>query len=867
MQIVDELPDVLAFNIAGKNSMRFVPLPSLDDEPKDERTRKFRSALSEARHSDVIYLELLKRLDLGATGALDRGEKIERECKDRVRDELGMPPRASKGDKSLSHNAKNNNISPSYELPLPENAHEDGRHKDNDIQTLLLPDELERKLNGISTKCRTWIQESGINVLHAAFGFLEWKEPNSDEVCFAPLVLLPVEMEKRRTREGAEFWVTSRGEEAETNLVLAEKFKIDFGIDLPTFKDGSIEDYLALIADTSPKVLNLQVRRQVVFGVFPSSRMAMYHDVDTSNGVFEQSEILKAMLVGSEGGSEAPFADEYEIDAPEIEQKVPSVVMDADSSQFSVLVDLAEGRNLAVEGPPGTGKSQTIVNAIACALAAGKKVLFVAEKMAALDVVKSRLEFVGLGEFVLPLQAERSTKGRVIQSIRDRVEMEAKDGNGDLERTLEKFKNYRAELAEYVAVIAGKFGNSGLTVHEILAKNIATQDRLAGLPPEIQKINFDRIEDMSASQMQGATDAAASLQRSWEALRGEQGNWHGLRVGNIDKFLVQDICDAARTAAKEFRSTSDLEQELNGLGFEDSQYDLDLKLLKTCLDNINSSPGTPDVELVTRLVNEAEIRSIEQFLSECAALSDLTSKTGINVRNPNDVAWVDRLAEIEGVCISNGFGTLNLQKLRERQRVENTLLEELNSLSTELRPFFEAFPECRKFLISDVKCAGYIVAETSNTVLGLRNETTASQEAAVVIQKSRELVAKLTSSADGLGKRVFLTAEREPQNLRKIAFQIADAGALRFLSSAYRSARQAYMELSYSNQFDRVAAVSDLKALADWLVRITPYLASMLPAPNPESMPIIYNTAMKMPMLVVFTPRSPAACTATTAPA
>ncbi len=85
------------------------------------------------------------------------------------------------------------------------------------------------------------------------------------------------------------------------------------------------------------------------------------------------------------------------------------------SSQFSTLVDIADGKNLAVEGPPGTGKSQTIVNAIAAAILEGKRVLFVAEKMAALEVVKSRLEAIGLGEFILPLQAERSTREQVIE--------------------------------------------------------------------------------------------------------------------------------------------------------------------------------------------------------------------------------------------------------------------------------------------------------------------------------------------------------------------------------------------------------------------------------------------------------------------
>ena len=583
-----------------------------------------------------------------------------------------MPPRASKSEKSLTQHAKNNKISPSYDLPLPnEGKHEDGRHTDGRIQTLLLPNELERKLNGISTKCRTWIEESGINVLHAAFGFLEWKEANSDAVCLAPLVLLPVELEKKRTREGIEFWVTGRGEEAETNLVLAEKLKNDFGIDLPTFEDSSVEDYLAIVAEFSPKTLNLRVRRQVVFGVFPSSRMAMYHDLDTSKGAFEQSEILKLLLVGSEATEDMPFADEYEIDAPEIEQKVPHVVMDANSSQFSTLVDLAEGRNLSVEGPPGTGKSQTIVNAIACALAAGKKVLFVAEKMAALDVVKSRLEFVGLGEFILPLQAERSTKERVIQSIRDRVEMEVKNDHRDLESTLEKFRNYRAQLAEYVTVIARKFANSDLTVHEILGINIATQGLLAGLPPEIRKIDFDRVENMSHFQLQDVTAAAVSLAQRWETIRDAQGYWNGLRVGNIDKFLVEKICDEASTAAEAFHSTSVLEQELIALGIEDSQFELDLELLKTCLDHVETTPHTPEAELVNRLIDETAIRQIEQFISKCQEVGDLNREIGKNVPNPNDGAWQGRLAEVERLCTLNDFQTLNVRELESRQMADD----------------------------------------------------------------------------------------------------------------------------------------------------------------------------------------------------
>jgi hypothetical protein len=151
--------------------------------------------------------------------------------------------------------------------------------------------------------------------------------------------------------------------------------------------------------------------------------MAMYKDLDTSDASFRENPIVQSLLAGSGAPGAAPFADEYEIDHPEIESRVPYLVMDADSSQFSTLIDVADGKNVAVEGPPGTGKSQTIVNAIAAALEGGKKVLFVAEKFAALNVVKSRLEAVGLGEFLLPLQAERSGREQVIQSIRDRLDI------------------------------------------------------------------------------------------------------------------------------------------------------------------------------------------------------------------------------------------------------------------------------------------------------------------------------------------------------------------------------------------------------------------------------------------------------------
>ena len=131
--------------------MRFVPLPPLEEDPKDERNRAFQDALSNARLTDEIYLAAANEIAPYDEASLEQYRKIERELKHRIREHLGMPPHLTKGDVSLQQHARNNNISPSYDLPIPTEENEDGRHTDDDIQTLLLPDDLERKMNALMT--------------------------------------------------------------------------------------------------------------------------------------------------------------------------------------------------------------------------------------------------------------------------------------------------------------------------------------------------------------------------------------------------------------------------------------------------------------------------------------------------------------------------------------------------------------------------------------------------------------------------------------------------------------------------------------------------------------------------------------------
>lgn len=176
IRAVDELPDILFFKLNNGQAMRLIPLPAIEDDPRDEQTPSFREALINARLIDEQYLAEMEGVDRDADDYIDHTRRIERGLKDRVREVLGLPPRARRPEVNLLQHAKINGITPSYELPMPGAEHPDGRHADDNIQTLLLPNDLERKLNAIISKCRTWIQETGMNVLHIAFGFLEWSD-------------------------------------------------------------------------------------------------------------------------------------------------------------------------------------------------------------------------------------------------------------------------------------------------------------------------------------------------------------------------------------------------------------------------------------------------------------------------------------------------------------------------------------------------------------------------------------------------------------------------------------------------------------------------------------------------------------------
>jgi hypothetical protein len=785
IRIVDELPDVLFYNLSNNQEMRLMPLPPLEDDPRDEQTDAFSDAVSNGRLIDEAYLAEAEKISPSADDYTSQSRELERRLKDRVREHLGMPPRATKTETNILQHARNNGITPSYELPSPDEKHEDGRHTDTDIQTLLLPKELERKLNGLNAKCQTWIQETGMNVLHIAYGLLEWSEPGATESSFAPLILAAAQMEKRRTREGIAFWISGTGDEPEVNGVLAEKLRLDFHIELPPFDGSSVEAFLASIAALSPKTLTWKVRRQVVMGVFPSARMAMYHDLNTQDRSFEHNEIVQSLLAGTNSDSASPFADEYNVDDPSIERKVPCLVLDADSSQFSALADIADGKSLAVEGPPGTGKSQTIVNAIAAALADGKKVLFVAEKLAALNVVKSRLEAVGLGEFLLPLQAERSTREQVIESIRTRAEMRPERASRDYESKLEEFRRVREMLARYIAIITEEFENTDLTVHEILGRSIASDGRLASVPLAI----FDECQIPPAiMRRNGLTQLQAlgdRVEKGYVRASEFPSEWRGTQLVHAERFAIERACDLASRASQAYRALADARPPL-----AEAQLptDLPLSAIDDLAQHLEQSPQQLPASLLATILIENYAVTLKAFIERCRACQAEMKHLGLVLTSPPSVDAAGKIRKVDEIRSEAKLTTIDLDKLASELAEKRTKLKEAEWLAEKLALFVTEHPESSKWRVQDFARAHRLVQETGREALLCRNTSTAAPAAVQLLRQYGEDGRRLHTERQALSEKVSVAADIAVDRLSTSLSVIRMAGRFSAFWSDYRAA-------------------------------------------------------------------------------
>jgi hypothetical protein len=370
--------------------------------------------------------------------------------------------------------ARQQGIPTSYDLPDP-----DGTKNHSHVRALLYPDDLAKHCRKIEREANLATEETGAHMLFLVLGFIEFPDQReSDRMFTAPLLSIPVSMSRREIGANQVFSLQYTGEDISENLSLREKLKTDHSLILPELEEDQIdvEGYFSAIQEIIKRHPGFAFRRRVSLCLLSFTNMLLVRDLDPSKWpqLDNQHSLLDHPIVREvfEGSAEKVedglgIAKEHPVeDGP---GATIALVYDADSSQHSALVDVLVGRkNLVIEGPPGTGKSQTITNLIAACLVEGKRVLFVAEKLAALEVVKNRLSLAGLGSFVLELHSNKTNKKRVLEELAQRIDYKP-HAPADLPRKLQQLEAHRNDLKTYADLVnAVAYNRFGLTLHQVM---------------------------------------------------------------------------------------------------------------------------------------------------------------------------------------------------------------------------------------------------------------------------------------------------------------------------------------------------------------------------------------------------------------
>lgn len=332
---------------------------------------------------------------------------------------------------------------------------------------------LDKSVVYLYRAARASLQENGANSLFVALGLLAWYEtPSADESRYAPIVLVPVDLVRKPARQG--YLLRPRDEDPMINITLLEKLRQDFqitveGLDPLPHDDHGLDLPLIFrtLRDAVQGMPRWELCEHALLGLFSFSKFVMWNDIHHNASLLARNLVVKSLLaqanVGISSLTEVVDPDAT-YDPSDVALPVP-----ADAYQLRAVLAAGEGKSFVLHGPPGTGKSQTITNIIANALYQGKRVLFVAEKMAALSVVQQRLNRLGLEPFCLELFSHKSSKSEVLAQFRAVLEMEQTPHQPTYAQQAARLRRLRSGLAGFAKEMHQPLP-SGLSLYDLMAR-------------------------------------------------------------------------------------------------------------------------------------------------------------------------------------------------------------------------------------------------------------------------------------------------------------------------------------------------------------------------------------------------------------
>jgi superfamily II DNA or RNA helicase/very-short-patch-repair endonuclease len=467
----------------------------------------------------------------------------------------------------------------------------------NELLPTRTPDEAANSLSQIGLKNKQYLRERGVDSLYLSLGMLRWYSADySDEANRSPLFLAPIELEEQTVQDGAkhDYVLKPKADGLRLNPALRKKLAAERDLSLPAdtaLSLATIDSAFETVYETLRGFDRWTIQPDVVLGIFDFTKFSLYTDLERNRDAVKNNPIIQA-LNGEMGPIQAAEGDITTPAASELDDVVDPMdtyqVLDADSSQQEAIEAAKRGKSFVLQGPPGTGKSQTIANIIAEKLAAGERILFVSEKQAALDVVKTRLDAVGLGRFCLEVHGEKATNNDVLGSLEPELKAPQIKPAADRPKQLRKLRDRRDKINQYGRNLF--FSPTGWDLTAYQAFGIVSEHA------DAPRIEIGITDPVSVGQetLEHAVDELETLARFTDALDTyDTGPW---RHTTLRQWGV-DTGDSMRTS---------LDQQLSAID-----------TLEVAADEVESVLGTRPASL-------AEFRELRDLLRHVSARPDIT---------------------------------------------------------------------------------------------------------------------------------------------------------------------------------------------------------------------------------------------------
>ncbi len=538
------------------------------------------------------------------------------------------------------------------------------RHSDTKLQTKMGSEALQKRLLALHYDARTAIEETGVNTLFITLGQLRWRDSKTSDIDrFAPLLFVPVRLERKGAK--SKFKLSALETEANENLSLIAKLK-SMGVNAPNWlpdDETSLDDYFSAFTEAVAEQKDWEVLpNQILLGMFSFAKFLMHRDLDPETWP-EDSPLHTHGLVSKLMGDGFPAPDSTIDPDTHLDQLIPvdrlSYVIDADSSQSVAVEEVRRDQNLIIQGPPGTGKSQTITNLIATAVLDGKKVLFVAEKLAALEVVKRRLDALGMGPLALELHSHKSDKKSVLADLSETLELGKPRAVGRA-TTLEELKHLREELNGHAAMLNETREPSGLNAMHVIGRLCELKDQF----PDQNPPRFERALSWTPEDRRERERLMDELEsRVAELGHPGQHPWRGVKRMILTKFDGEEVAASLPELEEALSTLERTIEELSEIQGEEAPKDLaQTQTLATKADAIARSPDL-DFSALAAPAWKRDIAILKSVVEAGKAISGARKEYGEKVV---DAAWATDVGHIRQMIAAHGQSMFRIFNARYR---------------------------------------------------------------------------------------------------------------------------------------------------------------------------------------------------------